>query len=76
MMDLLLYFQQMGFIMPPFGFAYRTHGGAYNAGTDNEFLAKDAKLKKDIVNLVGNIAEMLKQNLEKKLKGRIKPVCE
>lgn len=75
-MDIFIYFQQMGYILAPFGFTYKTHGAAFDAKTDNEFFTKDPKLSKDIHNLVSNVAEMAKQDLEKKLDGKIKPVCE
>ena len=74
-MDIFVYFQQMGYIFAPFGFTYRTHGAAYNAKTDNKFLKNDKKLKKEVYGVVSNVVEMLKQNLEAKLKGIIS-VCE
>ena len=75
-MDIFAYFQQMGYLLAPFGFAYKTHGAAFNAQTDHDFFAKDEKLKKDISGVVNNVVEMLKQDLEKKLDEKIKYVCE
>jgi len=74
--DVSTYFEQMGFIMAPFGFAYRTHGGNFNAGEDNRFFSRDEKIKKDVDGVVNNVAEMIKLNLEKKLKTKITVVCE
>lgn len=74
-MDIFIYFQQMGYILAPFGFAYRTHGAIYNAKTDNEFFKHDKKIERDIKGLVNNVLEMVKQNLEKK-KEKIINVCE
>ncbi|HII15108.1 MAG TPA: flavodoxin [Nanoarchaeota archaeon] len=75
-MDIFLYFEQMGFILAPFGFAYRTHGGQFNAKEDNGFFRGDRKIKKDIEGVVHNVAEMIKLGIEKKAEGRIKEVCE
>ena len=75
-MDIFLYFQQMGFVLAPFGFTYRTHGLQYNAKTDNAFFKDDERLKKDIEGIVGNVIETMKQDLGIKLKDRIVPVSE
>jgi len=75
-MDIFVYFQQMGFILAPFGFTYRTHGAQYPAETDNSFFRKDKKLEKEIDGVVNNVVNLMKQELEKKLKGKIVSVCE
>ncbi len=75
-MDVFIYFQQMGYVMAPFGFTYRTHGMQYNAKTDNGFFKNDEILKQDVDGVVGNIIETMKQDLETKLKEKITPVCE
>lgn len=75
-MDIFFYFQQMGYILAPYGYLYRTHGASHNADEDYSFIKKDEKLKIEIQSLVNNINAVLNVNLEKKLKGKIKPVCE
>ena len=75
-MDIFIYFQQMGFVLAPFGFAYRTHGLQYNAKTDNDFFKDDEILKKEVEGIVSNVIETMKQDLETKLKDRIVPVSE
>ncbi|MCZ7379984.1 MAG: NAD(P)H-dependent oxidoreductase [Candidatus Methanoperedens sp.] len=75
-MDIFLYFQQMGFVLAPFGFMYRTHGSQYNAQTDIDFFKNDEKLKNEVEGIVGNVVETMNQNLETKLKDRIVPVSE
>lgn len=74
--DIFTYFEQLGFVMPPFGFAYRTHGGAFNTIKDKNFFLNDKKLKRDVEGVVNNVIEMIKLNLEKNLKGKISLVCE
>lgn len=75
-MDIFVYFQQMGFVMAPYGFAYATHGAGNDAKTDNRYFRDDEKLKKDVRGVVDNVVEMIGQDLEKKLKGKISEVSE
>lgn len=75
-MDIFLYFQQMGFVMAPFGFAYATRGAGHGTNTDNEFYKKNERLKKNVSAVVSNVMETVNQGLEKKLKDKITPVCE
>jgi len=75
-MDIFLYFQQMGYIFAPFGFAYKTHGAEHNAKTDNQYFAASEKLKREVRGMVDNVLVMLKLDLEKKLRDKIAQVCE
>jgi multimeric flavodoxin WrbA/rubredoxin len=75
-MDIFFYFQQMGYIFAPFGFAYKTHGADYKAETDIDFFKSDEKLKASIVGVVNNVVELMNQGMEAKLKGKIIPVSE
>lgn len=75
-MDIFLYFQQMGYVLAPFGFIYATHGAQYNSKTDNDFFKNDKRLKKDVEGIISNVIETMNHDLETKLKDRIIPVCE
>ena len=75
-LDIFFYFQQMGYILAPFGFAYRTHGAQYDSKSDSGFFAQDEKLKRQVEGVVQNVAVMINQKMEEKLKGKIIPVCE
>lgn len=75
-MDIFVYFQQMGFIMAPFGFTYATHGAENKAESDNEYFMKNKKLRKNVGGVVNNVVEMVKQDNEKKLKDKLFQVCE
>jgi len=75
-MDIFFYFQQMGFILAPYGIAYRTHNSSFNAKTDNDFLKKDKKIKKDIKGLVNNVLETIKLDLENSTKKNMLPISE
>jgi multimeric flavodoxin WrbA len=75
-MDIWLYFQQMGYILAPYGISYRTHGAQFNTLTDSEFLRSDPLVIYKVKGMASNVAEMLRLDLEKKLKGNLVPVCE
>lgn len=75
-MDIFVYLQQMGYILAPFGFAYRTHSAEKNTKTDNLFLKKDKKIREDIKKVVNNLIETMRENLETKLADKIKPISE
>ncbi|CAG0984957.1 hypothetical protein METP1_01976 [Methanosarcinales archaeon] len=75
-LDIFLYFQQMGYVLAPFGFVYRTHGAQYNAKTDDDFFKNDDILKKEVDGIVSNVIETMKQDLEANLKDKIFPVSE
>ncbi len=75
-MDIYLYFQQLGYLLAPFGIAYRTHGAQFNTITDTEFLKNDPLVIQKVKGMVHNVVEMMKLESEEKLKGKLVPVCE
>ena len=75
-MDIYLYFQQMGYILAPFGIAYRTHGAQFNTITDAEFLKSDPLAIQKVKGMTNNVVEMIRLDPETKLKGKLVPVCE
>ena len=75
-MDIFLYFQQMGYVLAPFGVSYRTHGAQFNTNTDADYLRNDPMVIVKVKGMTTNVVEMLKLDLETKLKGKLVPVCE
>ncbi|HNS82242.1 MAG TPA: flavodoxin, partial [Methanolinea sp.] len=75
-LDISLVFEQMGYILAPFGIAFRTHGSQYNSGTDAEFFRNDEMIKNDVRGVVSNVVELMLLDLESRLKGRLVPVSE
>jgi multimeric flavodoxin WrbA len=75
-MDIYLYFQQMGYVLAPFGIAYRTHGAQFNTITDTEFLKTDPLVIQKVKGMANNVVEMMRLSGEEKLKGKLVPVCE
>ena len=75
-MDIYLYFQQMGYILAPFGISYRIHGAQFNTKTDSDFLRSDELVKFKTKGLANNVIEIMKLDNESRLKGKLVPVCE
>jgi multimeric flavodoxin WrbA len=75
-MDIFLYFQQMGYLLAPFGVAYRVHGAQFNTITDTEFLKSDPLVIQKVKGMTTNVVEMMRLSCEEKLKGKLVPVCE
>lgn len=75
-LDIFVYFQQMGFVLVPFGFGYRTHGAGNDARTDDSFFKKDNRINEQVTNVVANLAEFIKFGVEEKSRQKIKPVAE
>ncbi|HWQ68163.1 MAG TPA: NAD(P)H-dependent oxidoreductase [Methanospirillum sp.] len=75
-MDIFLNFQQMGYILAPFGIAYRTHGAEFSSNADRDFFKTDEMLRLHIRGVTNNVVEMMRLDTEKKLKGRLVPISE
>jgi len=75
-MDIYLYFQQMGYVLAPFGISYRTHGAQFNTITDAEYFRNDPMVKIKVKGMVNNVIEIMKLDIESKLKGKLVPVAE
>ena len=75
-MDIFLYFQQMGYLLAPFGIAYRVHGAQFNTITDTEFLKSDPLVIQKVKGMTTNVMELIRLDNEGKLKGKLVPVCE
>ena len=75
-MDIFLYFQQMGYVLAPFGVSYRTHGAQFNTNTDTDYLKNDPLVTLKVKGMANNVVEMLHLDIEDKLKGKLIPVCE
>jgi multimeric flavodoxin WrbA len=75
-MDIFLNFQQMGYILAPFGISYRTHGAEFSSNMDREFFRTDEMLKSHTRGVVNNVVELMRLNIEEQLKGKLVPVSE
>lgn len=75
-MDIFLNFQQLGYILAPFGIAYRTHGAEYTSNVDREFFTNDELFRTYTRGVVSNVVEMMNLNVEGILKEKIIPVSE
>ena len=75
-MDIFLNLQQMGYILAPFGIAYRTHGAEFNSNADREFFRNDDLVKTYARGVVNNVVELMRLDPEQQLRGKIIPVSE
>ncbi len=75
-MDIFLNLQQMGYILAPFGIAYRTHGAEFNSNADREFFRNDELVKIYTRGVVNNVVELMRLDPEQQLRGKIIPVSE
>lgn len=75
-MDIFLNFQQMGYILAPFGIAYRTHGAEFNSNADRDFFRNDSLMQDYARGVVNNVVELMRLNPEGHLRGRLIPVSE
>lgn len=75
-LNIFLPFQQMGYVLAPFGLAYRTHGAEFSSNADREFFQNDGLLRTYTRGVVNNVVELARLDLEERLAGRLVPVSE
>lgn len=75
-MDIWLNLEQLGYILAPFGIAFRTHGSQFNSSTDREFFRSDELIVRHTKGIVNNVIELIQLDAEEKLKGKLVPVTE
>lgn len=75
-MDIWLNFEQLGYILAPFGIGFRTHGSEFNSKTDHEFFQNDELLVHQVRGVVTNVIGILHLDIEEKLRGKLVPVTE
>jgi multimeric flavodoxin WrbA len=75
-MDMYLNFQQMGYLMAPFGIAFRTHGAEFNSSNDADFFRNDELVRSYTRGVVNNVIELMRLDVESQLKGRLVAVSE
>lgn len=75
-MDIWLNFEQMGYILAPFGIGFRTHGSEFNSSTDRAFFHNDDFIARQAKGVTANVITLVQENLGERLKGRLEPVTE
>lgn len=68
--DIFHYFQQMGYILAPFGITYITHGGMFNTVTHSAFIRKNKKLKEFTEATTRNLVKAVRLDLPRRF-GKI-----
>lgn len=72
--DIFNVFQNLGFVLAPFGIAYSTHGREHKPETDSDYFRGDPLMKTYVRNVSHNVIEMAKLDVAKKME--IRPSCE
>jgi multimeric flavodoxin WrbA len=75
-MEIFLYFEQLGYLLAPFGISYRNHGAQFNTLTDAEFFRTDPLVVSKTRGMANNVVELMWLGAEERLKGKLAPVCE
>ncbi|MDD5340537.1 MAG: NAD(P)H-dependent oxidoreductase [Candidatus ainarchaeum sp.] len=68
--DIFHYFQEMGYVLAPFGITYVTHGGQYNTVTDSGFIKNSRKTEQFTKATAMNLVRAMRLNLPKRF-GKI-----
>jgi multimeric flavodoxin WrbA len=72
--DIFMVFQNLGYIMAPYGIAYSTHGRAYASETDNAYFKDDEEMKTFVKNVAHNVISFSRLGVGDKMD--IRPSCE
>ena len=72
--DIFMVFQNLGFVLAPYGIAYSTHGRQHKAETDNDYFRGDELMRTYVRNVAHNVIEFAKLDIDKKME--IRPSCE
>jgi multimeric flavodoxin WrbA len=75
-MDIWLNFEQLGYILAPFGIGFRTHGSEFNSSTDRDFFRNDEFIVRQAKGVTSNVIALMREGLEERLKGRLVVVTE
>ena len=72
--DIFMVFQNLGYVLAPYGIAYSTHGRQHKAETDNDYFRGDELMRTYVRNVAHNVIEFAKLDIDKKME--IRPSCE
>lgn len=72
--DIFIVFQNLGFILAPYGIAYSTHGRQHKPDTDHQYFSEDEVMKTFVKNVTHNVIELARIGVESRME--IKPSCE
>lgn len=72
--DIFMVFQNLGYILAPYGIVYSTHGRNYRSDDDHEYFKSDSLTATYIQNMTSNVIELSKLNVDRNM--TILPSCE
>ncbi len=72
--DIFMVFQNLGYILAPFGIAYSTHGRMYASETDHAYFKEDKQMEEFVRNVTHNVISFSRIGVGNKMD--IRPSCE
>lgn len=72
--DIFMVFQNLGYILAPYGIAYSTHGRAHASETDNAYFKGDRQMEEFVRNVTHNVIELSRLGVGERMD--IRPSCE
>ena len=72
--DIFMVFQNLGFVLAPYGITYTTHGRQHRSETDHDYFRGDELSRTYVRNVTHNVIEFAKLDIGQKME--IKPACE
>ncbi len=72
--DIFMIFQNLGYIMAPYGIAYSTHNRSFKSESDNEYFKEERLMGEFVKNVTHNVIEFSRLQVENKMD--IRPSCE
>ncbi len=72
--DIFMVFQNLGYILAPFGIAYSTHNRAFKSQSDNEYFKNDKLMESFVKNVTHNVISFSRIGVADKMD--IRPSCE
>src|SRR5208337_2723297 len=72
--DIFMIFQNLGYIMAPYGIAYSTHNRSFRSESDHEYFKEEKLMGEFVKNVTHNVIAFSRIGVDKKMD--IRPSCE
>jgi len=72
--DIFMVFQNLGYILAPYGIAYSTHGRAFTSETDHAYFKEEKLMEEYVRNVTHNVISFSRLGIAEKMD--IRPSCE
>ncbi len=72
--DIFMVFQNLGYVLAPYGIAYSTHNRSFPSDSDNEYFKNDKQMETFVKNVTHNVITFSRLGIADKME--IRPSCE